>query len=127
MIIIMSILRGIWFVIDRLSDLFALPFYWLAEGILWCFNQFMLFLFAQLEANQVLGFFLLGVLFFSVWLLWKMLFLLPVISIVVILIPLLAFFAKLTGAAIMLILFYMAYLKIKQVIRHRRQRRAANA
>lgn len=127
MIIIMSILRGIWFVIDRLSDLFALPFYWLAEGILWSFNKFMLFLFAQLEANQVLGFFLLGVLFFSVWLLWKMLFLLPVISIVVILIPLLAFFAKLTGAAIMLILFYMAYLKIKQVIRHRRQRRAANA
>lgn len=127
MIIIMSILRGIWFVIDRLSDLFALPFYWLAKGILWSFNQFMLFLFAQLEANQVLGFFLLGVLFFSVWLLWKMLFLLPVISIVVIFIPLMAFFAKLTGAAIMLILFYMAYLKIKQVIRHKRQRRAANA
>ncbi|AXN36874.1 hypothetical protein DT351_11030 (plasmid) [Latilactobacillus curvatus] len=111
-----SIMGGIWYVITALSDLLSMPFYWLGEGLLWCFNKFMLFLFSILEKNGTLGIFLFILLIFVIIGLWYLICAIPWIGFAIILMPLMAFFARIMGALIMLIILWILIVKTKQLV-----------
>lgn len=123
----MIIISSIWAGINVLWDIISWPFELVGEAVLWLLNKLMVFFVHSMQHNGTLGIFL-GLLFlFVIWALWKLILFLPTIGLAIILLPFLTVLAKVAGAAVMLILIYMVYIKIKRSIKSHLKVRGANA